>query len=155
MKRFGRMLLGYVAASYAAAFAGSVCSIIVLWFIGDDGASWLSFLMIMTPIAGTVILLFAALPSIFVLYWLGKRQVARRAPYVIGGAVVGLICVAVLALLSGPDFANPTVRRLTTGATYAAISTIAGAIGGYIYWWIAGRDAGSGIKSEVDPTVFD
>ena len=155
MKRVGRMLLGYVAASYAAAFAGSVCFTIVFMFVSDGGSAGLSLPMIMTPIVGTVILLVAALPSILVLFWLEKRKVTDRTSYVIGGALVGLICVAMLALLSGPDFASSTAQRLTTVATTTIVTSVTGAIAGFVYRWIAVWNAGQGRKSDVDPAVFD
>lgn len=80
---------------------------------------------------------FSFFPALLAIIWSEIRAIRGSVYYCICGLLIGLLAVATsnMVVLSGQDTANPLAFILGVQAS-------AGIIGGFVYWLVAGRNAG-------------
>jgi len=99
--------------------------------------------------AAIVILIYAALPTLFVVTYAERTGRRSAGFYALAGATSGLVSFAMSRLgqppIDEPLFGNPATfsYALARLVAWMALLAVAGSLSGLAYWAIAGRRAGA------------
>ena len=125
------IVAGLMLAVLAVAFVATIFAVPLAAPVDGETLPW-RLLRSVLPIAAF------ALPGALLAIWLAEiRRVRGLAYWIFIGALLGLIGYVALAYVPWPQ--QESMRTVQTALTLLA----GGALGGWVYWWIAGRWSGT------------
>lgn len=127
-RAIGRPIAAYFAAAFVSAFV--LCHL-NSWFgksFGNFSLQHLEAILLVWLIAGLIIAILAALPTLLVAGCLFATRIPRGIGEMCGGAIIGLIS---LFMFTGFDLSIKISEALTT--------IVPGVVAGLTYWLLVGR----------------
>lgn len=145
--RFAVIVFGYICAVFAAALLLNALILATLGVLPDpvdDGFS--ASLWVATPFMALIISFFAFWPTLAMII-LGEYFAKRDSLfYSLSGLIIALI-LSVLGYQTGLQNDMLDAPELSIFMSMAA----SGIVGGFVYWLIAGRNAGISTSSKTSP----
>ena len=144
MRRFLKIVVGYLAASLVAGFVYSIA----LAFKFSSGVGQGSRLALAgTALFGVYVAFLASLPGIGGIIYAERAGARSVLFYAAGGALAGIVSYGLYALILVASAG--TAKDFLGGSPLTLLATSIvllfggpGLIGGFVYWLIAGRSAG-------------
>ena len=152
-ERWPRIAVGFTFASLAA---GYTLALPVAPVALSHGLRGLGFYLLAGFVAFVLVGLLAVLPAVYLISLAEARRWRSALYYAAAGAGVALAWVGVPTLLISATRRYPYAGAAPaawgtwgTSATTLLMLSLPGLVGGLVYWWIAGRTAGTATTSQA------
>jgi len=130
------VIFSFLIACVAAALVMVFAVVLPTWSnLFDDTAAYHSF-AIVVGLSATLFCMFAMVPAMLLIAIAEGSRVRSVLFYAIAGGALALLAAY------GLDFAAPSIEPDEAGSHFREVLAAAGIVGGFVYWALAGRNAG-------------